>query len=130
MRRKILIVICVTVCGLAVAAAFAQSDLDPLTGTWTGDWGTTEHDRNQVTLQLDWDGKALSGTVNPDGPHPVPLQKAMFDPETSLVHMEVDARGRGGRPIHYMIDGKVENGAMNGTWNHDRMQGDFTITKK
>ena len=41
---------------------------DPLSGTWTGDWGPSERDRNQATVELKWDGKALTGTVNP-GPN-------------------------------------------------------------
>ena len=44
--------------------------------------------------------------------------------------LEADATGRGGNQVHYVIDGKLENGAMTGTWNHDNRKGDFKITKK
>jgi hypothetical protein len=115
---------------LLSAAAFAQQPSgDPLSGTWVGDWGPSPSDRNQVTVELKWDGKALSGTVNP-GPNAVPLQKATFDPKTSAVHFEAQAKGHGGQELHYKIDGKLDKTTISGTWNHESRNGDFKITKK
>ena len=112
------------------ASAFAQPPGgDVLTGTWVGDWGPSASDRNQVTVDLKWDGKMLSGTVNP-GPSAVALQKSTYDPKTRAVHFEADVKGRGGNAVHYKIDGKVEGSTMTGTWNHDTVGGDFKITKK
>ncbi|PYS54228.1 MAG: hypothetical protein DMG13_09170 [Acidobacteria bacterium] len=110
------------------ASAFAQS-AGPLTGTWTGDWGPSPTDRNNVTVELKWDGKSLTGTVNP-GPNAVALQKSTFDAKTGAVHMEADAKSYGGRTVHYLIDGKVSGNTMTGSWNHDNRKGDFKITKK
>ena len=102
---------------------------DPLSGNWAGDWGPSASDRNQVTVELKWDGKALSGTVNP-GPNAVALQKATFDSKTNDVHFEADAKGRSGNVLHSPIDGKVEKDTMTGSWSHDQRKGDFKITKK
>ena len=120
-----------TVCALLLtAAAFAQQPAgDPLSGTWVGDWGPSPGDRNQVTVDLKWDGTALSGTVNP-GPSAVPLQKASFDPKTSTVHFEAQAKGRRGQELHYKVDGKLDKNTLSGTWNHESRNGDFKITKK
>jgi hypothetical protein len=120
-----------TVCALLLAAAaFAQKPSgDPLSGTWVGDWGPSPSDRNQVTVDLKWDGKALSGTVNP-GPNAVPLQKATFDPKTSTVHFEAQAKGHSGQEVHYKIDGKLDKTTLSGTWNHESRKGDFKVTKK
>lgn len=112
--------------GIAVVALSAADD--PLSGTWVGDWGPTPTHRNDATVELKWDGKALTGTVNP-GPDAVELKSATFDPQTGAIHMEADASGRRGS-VHYTIDGKVEGNTMTGSWSHDNRKGDFKITKK
>jgi hypothetical protein len=129
MKLKIVSFFSVLTCLVIVASALAQGD--PLSGTWAGDWGPSPNDRNDVTLQLKWDGKALTGNItggtNVSGQ--IPLQKTNFDPKTGAVHMEADASSRG-RTIHYVVDGKVDKGMMTGSWNHDNRKGDFKVTKK
>ena len=107
--------------------AAATNAADPLTGMWKGTWGPSAQDRNDVTLDLKWDGSNLSGTVNPEG-SPIALTAASYDPSTGAVHMEASAPGRNGE-VHYMIDGKVEGSTMSGSWSHDERKGDFAITK-
>ena len=101
---------------------------DPLTGTWTGDWGPSARDRNPVVLELNYDGTTLTGIVNP-GPNAITLSKAAYDPATGAVTMEADAQGRGGATIHYVIEGRVDGNAMMGSWGHDAEKGDFRITR-
>ena len=103
-----------------------------LSGTWSGDWGPSPGDRNDVTLNLKWDGKALTGNVTggTNVSSPIPLQKTSYDAKTGAVHMEADAKGRGGQTVHYVIEGKVDKNTMTGSWNHDNRKGDFKITKK
>src|SRR5215831_15450822 len=129
MKLKIVSLFSLVTCLVIVVSALAQGD--PLSGTWTGDWGPSPNDRNDVTLQLKWDGKALTGNItagtNVSGQ--IPLQKTTFDPKTGAVHMEADASSRG-RTIHYVVDGKVDKGMMTGSWNHDNRKGDFKVTKK
>src|SRR5215510_3618913 len=109
MRFRILASFAVVACLLMVVSAFAQGD--PLSGTWTGDWGPSPGDRNDVTIALKWDGKALSGnvTAGTNVTAAIPLQKTTYDPKTGAIHMEADASSRG-RTVHYVIDGKVEKG--------------------
>ena len=114
---------------LAVSAFAQKSGSDPLTGTWAGDWGPSPSDRNQVTVDLKWDGKTLTGTVNP-GPNAVPLERSTFDAKTRAVHFEADAKGHSGSVVHYVIDGKIEGSMMTGKWSHDTVKGDFKINKK
>jgi hypothetical protein len=118
---------------IALPVLALQTAADPLTGTWTGDWGPSANDRNTVSVDLKWDGKALTGVVHSiNFPRPnVTLQKSTFNSGTGAVHMEADVPNpRGGAPIHYVIDGKLMNGTMSGSWNHDGRKGDFTLTKK
>ena len=126
MRLTTLCLVCLLAC---FALAAAKPSTDPLTGTWAGDWGPSETHRNPVTVELKWDGKALTGAVNP-GANAIALQKCTFDAKTGAIHMEADAKSRRGTDIHYVIDGKVENNTMSGSWNHDNRKGDFKVTKK
>ena len=118
---------------LAVAApVFAQFG-HPLKGSWSGDWGTSNSSRQHVVLNLNWDGKSISGVINP-GPSAVTLTTATLDPSTWTVHFVGDGKDRNGANVHYVIDGKVENlGAfqrfMTGTWSQGSDKGTFKITR-
>jgi len=118
---------------VAVAAnAFAQFG-HPLKGTWSGDWGTGQTNRTHVVLDLNWDGKAVTGSINP-GVDGVPLKVATLDPATWTVHLEGDGKDKSGASVHYVIDGKMQNiGAYNrfitGTWTQGATKGDFKITR-
>jgi hypothetical protein len=101
-----------------------QQNTDPVTGTWSGDWGPSATDRNAVKLELKWDGKTLTGIVNP-GPDAIPMENASFDPQTSKIHIEANYVPRSRR---YVMDGTVENGKMSGTWNHPSRTGDFQLS--
>jgi hypothetical protein len=116
-------------CVAISASIFAQGQ-DPLSGTWTGDWGPSAGDRNSVNVQLKYDGKMLTGTVNSQGASPVQLQKSTYDPKTGAVHMEAETKGRRGETIRYVIAGKLDKNTMTGSWTHDNRKGDFKLTKK
>jgi hypothetical protein len=126
MQSRILTIVAFVICLVMSVSVFAQ---DPLSGNWRGDWGPSPGDRNPVTLVVKFDGKAVSGTINPDTDK-VQIQKGTFDPKTGAVRMEAMAPGRGGRTFHYVIDGKLEKGTITGSWNHDNSKGDFKITKQ
>ena len=133
MRTKAFFPVCLFVALAMVATAFAQEG-HPLKGTWLGDWGPSKADRNQVTVVMDWDGKLITGQVNP-GPGSIAISKATLDPKTWTVHFEADTKNAAGQPIHYVVDGKIENlglynRAIVGTWNHDNVKGDFRIQRQ
>jgi len=116
-----------------VVSVFGQEG-HPLKGSWIGEWGPNSNDRNQVTIVMDWDGKQITGVLNP-GPGAIPIQKASLEPKGWLVHFEADAKNAAGRTIHYIVDGHIDNlGLYNrsivGTWSHDNVKGDFKITRQ
>lgn len=118
---------------LAVAATAAAQYGHPLKGSWSGDWGPAKETRNRLLLELNWDGKAVTGTINP-GPNAVPLQKATLDPSNWTVHFEAETKDPPGRTVRYVIDGKLENlGAYNrvlsGTWTQGGVKGDFRLVR-
>src|SRR5262249_10973832 len=104
---------------LLAASALAQFG-HPLKGTWSGDWGATQDNRTHVVVQCNWDGKTITGNINP-GPRAAAFKKAELNAETWSVHIEADGRDAAGAAVHYVIDGKLENiGAyqriLSGTW--------------
>jgi len=118
--------------GLVAAPALAQFG-HPLKGSWSGDWGAGKENRTRILLEMNWDGKAITGTINP-GPAGVALQKASLDPSNWTVHLEAEGKDPTGKPIRYVIDGKVENlGAyqrvITGTWTEGSKKGDFKIVR-
>ena len=132
MRLKRLHVFCVLV-GLTVTVAALAQEGHPLVGTWYGDWGPTPAHRNQITIVMAWDGKNITGTINP-GPDALAIKVATLDSTKWTVHLETDAKDQSGNPVHFVADGKLDNvgsyhRTLSGTWNHGAMKGDFKITR-
>jgi hypothetical protein len=111
--------------GTALASA---QEGHPLTGTWHGSWGPNAAQRTDVTLVIAWDGKNVTGIVNPgfDG---AKLQNAALEPKGWMVHFEADAKD--GRIV---ADGKIENvtnarRSITGTWAEGGRRGDFKLVR-
>jgi hypothetical protein len=125
-------VICLLSC-LVIAAPLLGQALNegqghPLKGVWLGDWGVDRNQRNPVTIEMNWDGKEITGSINP-GPEAVRFTKAVLDPSTWTVHLEAESKG-----TRFVIDGKIENlGSLRrsiaGTWIQGAQKGDFKITR-
>jgi hypothetical protein len=117
---------------LIAAPAFAQFG-HPLKGSWSGDWGPTKENRTRILVEMNWDGKQISGVINP-GENAVTLQKASLDPSTWNVHLEAEGKDAAGKPVRYVIDGKLQNiGAyqrfITGTWSEGSKKGDFKLVR-
>ena len=113
-------------------SALAQEG-HPLTGTWYGDFGKTRADRNDLTVILKWDGKNVSGIINP-GPNTVQVKVATLDSSKWMVHFEADAKNKAGGMDHFVFDGKLENvvsfnRTITGTWTCGNTKGDFRIQR-
>ena len=117
---------------LLLAPAIAQEG-HPMTGTWHGSWGPNAKDRTDVTMVLTWDGKKISGLVNP-GPDSVKLQQATLDPSQWSVHFELDMKDKSGTVNHVVVDGKIDDvtlirRSIIGTWKQGNAQYDFKLTR-
>jgi len=117
---------------LGAAAGFAQQG-HPLTGTWTGDWGASPTQRNQVTFVMTWDGKKVSGIINP-GPDSIPIGSVFVDPTNWTVRIEADAKDQAGKPVHIAAEGHLEDigsyhRSIRGTWRQGTVNGDFRLTR-
>ncbi len=128
-RRAVLAAVIVVALTVSAAAQYGH----PLKGTWSGDWGPNKETRHRVLLDLHWDGKAITGTINP-GPNAVRLQKASLDPAAWDTRLEGEGRDASGATVRYLIEGKIENlGAyrrvLSGTWTQGAERGDFRLTR-
>jgi hypothetical protein len=131
--RALVIILGLSVACLAAAPARAQEG-HPLKGSWLGTWaGNTVHG-NDVVVILNWDGKAISGMINP-GTDNIAIKNATLKPEGWMVHLEADAKDRSGSPVTYVIDGKIENlplpnRSITGTWKTQKEGGVFKISRQ
>jgi len=117
---------------LGAALAPAQEG-HPLVGAWHGSWGANEKDRNDITVVMMWDGKEITGMINP-GLDSGKLQKASVNPANWTVHFEADMKDRSGAMVHITADGKLEDltnvrRSLTGTWMQGSTKGDFRIKR-
>lgn len=134
--RRTLSVICLLACvaiALPMIAQQKSAAADPLSGTWTGDWGPSAADRNQVSVDLKLDAGAVTGTVHSVTPKrdDVAISKGTYTAAGNKVHLEAEAKNpRSGQTVKYIIEGTLAGTSMTGSWNHDATKGDFKLTKK
>jgi hypothetical protein len=120
---------------LSVAIPAVAQEGYPLSGTWSGDWGTSpkEAERTDTTLVLSWDGKSVQGLVDP-GPDSAKIRVATLDSTKWTVHLEYDLKDKSGKVLPFVVDGKLQNPASRknrmivGTYTHGTAKGDFKIT--
>src|SRR4030095_10189354 len=94
-------------CLAFVVQLFAQEG-HPLTGTWSGDWGPSTTQRNHITLVLNWDGKNVTGVMNP-GPDAVMLSQVFLDVTNWTVRIEADGKDQTGKAVHITAEGKLDD---------------------
>ncbi len=135
MTKRALLLTCLLGCLMVdVPNASAQAALNegqghPLKGIWLGDWGPGKDNRNPVLIEMNWDGKALTGAIDP-GPKPIRFTKAELDHTNWTVHLEAESGG-----VRYVVDGRIENlgsasRSIVGKWVQGNQKGDFKITRQ
>jgi hypothetical protein len=142
MQSRILSGICIITVLTMGISAFAQFG-HPLKGSWSGEWSLKKGEENRVLLEFDWDGKTLTGMLNP-GTDNAALQKLSLQPppidnvsramDPWLLHFEADVKDASGKVVHYAVDGKLENiGAyskfISGTWTVGNQKGEFKVVR-
>jgi hypothetical protein len=130
--RALTVLITLFVLSLGGAAAVAQEG-HPLKGSWLGTWGPSKTHSNDILIVMNWDGKAISGMINP-GTDNIPIKSATLNPDGWVVHIEADTKDKSG-PISYIIDGKIEglafhNRSITGTWKSKTESGPFKIARQ
>jgi hypothetical protein len=122
------------VMALGFFATSGAQEGHPLKGSWLGEWaGNTTHG-DDLLLILDWDGKAITGMINP-GTDNIPLRAASLEPNGWVVKIEADGKDKDGSAVRYVIEGKLENlelpnRSINGTWSSNKGRGAFTASRQ
>ena len=116
-----------------VAPILAQEG-HPLKGSWIGVWDANTQHGNDVLLVMSWDGKNVSGIINP-GTDNIKIDRATLDPAGWKVHIEADAKNKQGAAMRYVIDGAIQNleqanRAIVGTWQSQSGRGRFEIRRQ
>jgi hypothetical protein len=129
MKKGLFVVLALLSC-LGSGAARAQEG-HPLTGTWSGDWGPSAGSRTHITMVMAWDGKTVSGTINP-GPDAIPVPAIQLDVSNWTIQFETAAKKAGGETI--AVEGKIEDlgsphRTIAGTWRQGSAKGTFKLTR-
>jgi hypothetical protein len=121
-------------CGIVALAPISAQEGHPLKGSWLGVWKQNAVHGDDLILVLDWDGKAITGMINP-GTDNIPVAKATLEPKGWVVTLEANAKDKSGAPLHYVIEGHIENlelpnRSIVGTWRSERGRGAFEASRQ
>lgn len=110
----------------------AAQEGHPLTGTWSGDWGPGATQRTHITMVMTWDGKTVSGTINP-GPDAIAVPAIALDVTNWTIRFDADAKSASG-PVRISAEGRLDDIAsahrtITGTWRQGTAKGDFKLTR-
>jgi hypothetical protein len=115
------------------AASLVAQEGHPLVGSWHGNWGAGATNRTDMTVVMDWDGKVISGIINP-GFDQMMMQNAKLDPKDWSLHFELDRKESSGNTVHCTADGKIDKlgsdrRTLTGTFTCGATKGDFKLTR-
>jgi hypothetical protein len=119
---------------LAYAGPVVAQEGHPLKGSWVGTWGPSQLHTDDVLLVLDWNGKSITGTLNP-GTDNMVVRNATLNPDGWVVRFEADGKDRAGNAVSYVVEGRIQNiGQANrtiaGTWRSQKENGPFRISRQ
>ena len=127
----------IVVAALVAVPAVARAQFGhPLKGQWSGERGSGAN-AARLLLDLHWDGKELTGAINPGSDTAATVKKTTIDyskVDSWRVQIEAEGKDASGKPVPIRIDGTLENlGAyyrvFHGTWMQGTQKSDFTVTR-
>ena len=135
MMRPLRLLLAVTLVVALPLGAVAQFG-HPLKGQWSGEWGP-KNDPSRLLLDIHWDGKELTGRINPGSDTEGTFKKVTIDysaVDSWKVQIEGEAKDPAGKVVPVRVDGTLENlGAytkvLHGTWVQGTRKGEFTVTR-
>jgi len=118
----------------ALALPAAAQEGHPIKGSWIGVWESNQTHGENVLVILDWDGREISGVINP-GTQNIEITEATLDPDGWVVEIEARGADRDGNTVEYTIEGTImdlelPNRYITGTWRSGNGRGDFEIRRQ
>jgi len=134
MTRRLIAAAAAALLAVGLLGTTAAQEGHPLKGSWLGEWAGNAVHGDNILLILDWDGKAITGMINP-GTDNMPLTKASLEPNGWVVKLEAEGKDKDGSAVRYVIEGKLENlelpnRSINGTWSSNKGRGAFTASRQ
>jgi hypothetical protein len=134
-RSRFLYVLALSFLLLASSGVSAQFG-HPLKGQWSGQWGPADSPK-RLLLDLHWDGKAITGSINPGADDAATVKGVTIDysdPSAWKVKLQAEGKDASGKAVTIAVDGVLENiGAysrlLHGTWVQGGQKGEFTVTR-
>jgi hypothetical protein len=137
--RTCLSLVVVAAAVLLAVGAQAQEG-HPLAGTWYGDY-TTGKQATDLTVIMKWDGKSITGLINP-GPNSKPLTSVVMDITPGKPAPQGEQSTAGTPPVfkvRFEVDGMTFEGTiknpvagnrqLTGTWKRANQSGTFQIRR-
>jgi hypothetical protein len=125
---------------LLIAVRAVAQEGHPLAGTWYGDY-TTGQQKTDITVIMKWDGKSVTGLINP-GPNSKPLTSVVMDITPGKPAPQGQQSTSGIPPVfktRFEVDGMTFEGTLKnpvagnrqliGTWKRGNQSGTFQIRR-
>jgi hypothetical protein len=125
---RVFIIVMSLVAAALSGPAVAQEG-HPLKGSWIGDWGPSKLHSDDLLLVLNWDGKAITGMVNP-GTDNLTIKNASLAVDGWVLRFEA-----AGKDLTYSFEGKIDNlplhnRTITGTWKSAKESGKFKVGRQ
>ena len=119
---------------MALAAPGLAQEGHPLKGSWIGVWEGNETHNEFVLVILDWNGREITGIINP-GTDNIEITDAELDPDDWSVRIEADTEDSNGRSVDYVLEGTIEDLELpgryiTGSWRSSDGSGDLEIRRQ
>lgn len=119
---------------LALAVPGQAQEGHPLRGSWIGEWSGNQTHDEFVLIVLDWNGREITGMINP-GTDNIEITDAALNPEDWSIRIEADTEDSSGRAVDYVIEGNIHdlelpNRYITGSWQNGSGRGDFEIRRQ
>lgn len=132
--RAFALVLVLVFASLSAGTSVAAQEGHPLKGSWIGSWGPAKSHSDSLLVILNWDGKAITGMINP-GTDNAPIKSATLNPEKWVVTIQADVKDKSGAVLNYTLEGTIQDLALPsrsivGTWKNQRESGKFEIQRQ